>query len=275
MGAVKARGDALGRELKDAVRLAFGTLSIMPVRPPTRVDSGVAGWAMALGPLVGAVLGLVALAGALLLLEVAGPMLVAVAVVVVLGLLTRLIHWDGLADTADGLGSGRPADTALEIMRRGDIGPFGVFAIVSVFGLQVASTAQLLSPDNGGRVGAVGAIVASAALGRAALLLGCRRGVPAARTMGLGSAVAGSVGPRQLSLGAGLAVVVVALATLADAGLDWLQGLAATLVALAWAIALTAYLRRRLGGMTGDTLGALVETTTTVALVGLAAFAAV
>lgn len=253
--------------MRDALRLAFGTLTVLPVRPPARVDRGVAGWAMASGPLVGAVLGVVGVAAAWAFGAVLAPLPVAVLVVGLLALSTRLIHWDGLADTADGLGSGRPPEAALDVMRRSDIGPFGVFAVVTVFALQAAALADLLAPAPG----AVGAVAVAVVLGRSALLAGCRSGVPAARPDGLGAAVAGSLGVLQLAAGAGLAAVVITAAVVLDERLAPAQVVVAAGLAALWAVAGTSYLRHRLGGMTGDTLGALVETTTAVALVALGA----
>jgi adenosylcobinamide-GDP ribazoletransferase len=249
--------------VREPLRLAFGTLTVLPVRAPARVDGHVAGWAMGLAPLVGAVLGLTGSAAAWALSSVLDPLPVAVLVVGLLALGSRLIHWDGLADTADGLGSGRPAEEALEIMRRSDVGPFGVFALLLVFALQAAAFASLVGS------GAPGAALAAVVLGRGALLAGCRRGVPAARPQGLGMAVAGSVGVPQAVTGC--AVVAAVLVVTAVSGLlTWPQVAVAAVVSAAWCFAATWYLRRRLGGMTGDTLGALVETTTAVALVVLA-----
>jgi adenosylcobinamide-GDP ribazoletransferase len=275
--------------VRDALRLAFGTLTVLPVRAPSRVDRRVAGWAMGLAPAVGAALGVVAAAVAWGLSAALDPPLVAVLVVALLGGATRLIHWDGLADTADGLGSGRPPPEALEVMRRGDVGPFGVLAVVAAFAVQAVALADLLTPDVfffaayaapgelpgsaevSPAVGGLGALVAALVLGRCALLVACRAGVPAARPEGLGAAVAGSVGMAQAVVGAVLTVVVLASALLLDDALRWSALLASVGVCLLWAVAATAYLRRRLGGMTGDTLGALVETTTAVALVVLSA----
>jgi len=271
---------------RDSLRLAFGTLTAVPVPAPRVVDRRVAGWAMALAPLVGLWLGVLAALAAWAASALWGPLLTAVIVVGLLAGATRLLHWDGLADTADGLGSGASAGTALEIMRRSDIGPFGVFTVVLVFAVQVAAIGTVLTPHDavvagpGGTASGPGslplgldlsAVVVAVVLGRVAVALACRSGQPAARSRGLGSTVAGSVGPAQLAvaLGTGAAVVVPAV-VLGDA-LTWPSALAAVVVAAGWALGATEYLRRRVGGVTGDTLGALVETTTAVALVVLAA----
>jgi adenosylcobinamide-GDP ribazoletransferase len=275
-------------QTRDALRLAFGTLTVLPVSPPSTVDKAVAGWAMALGPLVGAVLGLAVTGAAWGLSALWSPLLVAVVVVGLLALATGLIHWDGLADTADGLGSGREAGIALEIMRRSDIGPFGVFTVVLLFAVQVATVATLMTPDAvfagfsttlpGGPPEEVqtqvlgrnlAALVVAVVLGRIALAVACRSGQPAARSRGLGSAVAGSVGVAQLAVAVGLGAVVVVLAVVLGDALSWLSALVAAVVSAGWALGATEYLRRRVGGVTGDTLGALVETTTAVALVVL------
>lgn len=252
----------------DAARLAVGTLTALPVRPPAHVDRAVAGWAMALAPAVGAGLGVMALLAVLLLQPALGPLLVAVLVVGMVGATTRLIHWDGLADTADGLGSARPPDAALEVMRRSDVGPFGVVVLVIVLLAQVAAVADLVA------AGSAGAVVLASTLGRAALLAGCRSGVPAARRSGLGVTVTGSVTPSRLLAGlvtTAVVAVTVGVVGFGPAAEPATAVVAAVLATAIWAVAATAYLRRRLGGMTGDTLGALVETSTAVALVVLAA----
>jgi adenosylcobinamide-GDP ribazoletransferase len=253
----------------DALRLAFGTLTVLPVRPPRALDRRTAGTAMALAPLVGLVLGLVCVA--LLAATASGPPLLRAALCIgLLALLTRGMHLDGLADTADGLGSGRSPRQALDLMRRGDVGPFGVVAIVVALLLEVAALDSLLAQGRG-----PADLVAALVTSRATLPLLCSKVFPAARADGLGSLVAGTAGRTVLLCAAALAAVSLAAAGSVDAhpGRAWSVAAAlavAVVVALASAALLGRHCLHRLGGITGDVLGAGVEVSFTVCVVALA-----
>lgn len=245
---------------QDPVRFALGTLTRIPVPPPTRVDFRTAAWGMALSPLIGVLLGV----STGLPLLATGPSLLSAVIAVTLGAyLTRALHWDGLADTADGLGSGKPAAAALEIMRRSDIGPFGTLAIVCAVLLQVAAVVS-------GPLGAAGLASWALALvaARFGLVLGCFRGRPA-RTDGLGVRVIGALDARHVGVAALLTTAAGALAA-------WLIGplasFGAIVAAVAWAIAVTGVAARRLGGSTGDVLGAIVEGGVAASLIAVVAF---
>jgi adenosylcobinamide-GDP ribazoletransferase len=245
----------------DALRFAFGTLTVLPVRV-TRWDRPAARGGMTAAPLVGVVVGLcAAAAGGVLLRLGASPLLAAVAAVATPAALTRGLHLDGLADTADGLGSGKPAQDALRIMKQSDIGPFGVLVLILVL---LAQTAALAGCYGHGWRYAGGAAVAAAVAGRGAMTLACRRGVPAARPEGLGAAVASAL-PRAAALGVAAACVALAAAATAS----WRGALAAA-VALLCAELLLHRCVRRLDGVTGDVFGALCEAATTCAYVVLA-----
>ncbi|MYZ41313.1 adenosylcobinamide-GDP ribazoletransferase, partial [Streptomyces sp. SID4917] len=101
------------------------------------------------------------------------------------------------ADTADGLGSGRPAEDALRIMKRSDIGPFGVITLLLTLLAQIAAVSELY-----GESWARGAVAVALAgiTARLALTLACRTGVPPARPDGLGAAVAGTVPVRAAAV---------------------------------------------------------------------------
>ncbi|MGP4087548.1 adenosylcobinamide-GDP ribazoletransferase [Streptomyces sp. KR55] len=249
------------------LRFAFGTLTVLPVTV-IRWDRGAARGGMLCAPVVGLVVGgCAAGVGLLLLLLGAGPLLAAVGGVAVPAALTRGLHLDGLADTADGLGSGRPAEDALRIMKQSDIGPFGVITLVFVLLAQVAALAQLY--DASWARGALAAVV-SAAAARLALTLAARGGVPPARPEGLGAAVAGVV-PARGALGAALAVTGAAAVLGALFGpYDIARTALAVVASVTVAELLLRHCIRRFGGVTGDVFGGLAETAATTSLVVLA-----
>jgi adenosylcobinamide-GDP ribazoletransferase len=246
----------------DALRLAFGTLTRLPTAPPRSVDRRTAGRAMLLAPLTAVPPMLVLV---LLHLGVAdGPVPALVAAVLVIGLTawwSRGLHLDGLADTADGLAASYDPARALEVMRRSDIGPTGVVTVVLVLLLQVAAMSVLLSSRAGSAL-AVVAVLAS----RYVLVVGCRSGVPAARPDGLGAAVVGSVGLLGAFLSSLVALAVAMLLALLT-GASWYAGPLVVVAGGLAALAVVAAARRRVGGVTGDVLGASVEIALAAALV--------
>lgn len=246
------------------LRLLFGTLTILPVRPPTTVDRQVAGWAMTLAPLAGGAFALLVAGPWALAVEYDGSgqhLLMAALAVAALTVLARAMHLDGLADTADGLGSGRRGDEALAIMRKSDIGPFGVATVVLTLLIQVAALAEC------GRH-APAALAVALITSRAVLPLLCTPWFPAARPDGLGSLVAGSVSPARAGAGLLLAAALVAGVLVVD-GTPRLAVAAAGLLA---GLALALHAQRRFGGVTGDVYGSGIEVAFTAALVA-AAFA--
>jgi adenosylcobinamide-GDP ribazoletransferase len=253
------------------LRLSVTLLTVFPLRnsvsEPRRATAAAA---MAWAPAVGLILGVIA-AAVLVVADHplgAGPLTAAGLAIAALALLTRGLHLDGLADLADGLGSGKPAPEALDIMRRSDIGPFGTVTLVLTLLIQVAALARA---ETAGAGRGPAALIAAVVTGRLALTWACRQGVPAARPDGLGALVAGTVRlaiPVALTLGtvtAAAGAVAVSAAVIGDP-LGWTLPLAVA-AGLAAAFVLQRQAVRRLGGITGDVLGALVEVATTVALV--------
>ncbi len=178
---------------------------------------------------------------------------------------TRAMHWDGLADTADGFAAGWDRERALQVMRLGNIGPVGVGALVVVILLDVFALAAIQNRPNGWLV--VGALVM---VSRAALALAASVRLPAARNEGLGAVVAGSV-----PLAATALVMLLASVLLLFTGHLVDLGAAHVLVAMACGFAALLLLlqlaRRILGGVTGDVLGAAIEVLFCVVAVTLSA----
>jgi adenosylcobinamide-GDP ribazoletransferase len=247
------------------LRLSVTLLTVIPLRgagpEPRRVTVAAAMmWAPAVGLLLG-----VAAAAVLVVADHplgAGPLTAAGLAVATLALLTRGLHLDGLADLADGLGSGKPAPIALDIMRRSDIGPFGTVTLVLTLLIQVAALAQAEAAGPGrGPV----ALIAAVVTGRLALTWACRQGVIAARREGLGALVAGTVRPASAVVITLVVLAAVCVVVISEP-LGWTLPLA-VVAGLAAAFVLQRHAVRRLGGITGDVLGALIEVAATVTLV--------
>lgn len=253
--------------LTDSWRLAVGTLTAVPVRPPTVVDRQRAALAMAVAPLaavpLGAAVAAIAIAGDRLGLA---PLVVAVVALGAAVLGNRGFHLDGLSDTADGLAASYDRARSLAVMKSGTAGPAGVAAVVLVLLVQAAGLAAVLGVPHPERAAVLAAV--ALCVSRAALVVCCARGVPAARPDGLGvlytQTVPRSVAVAVWAIGGG----AVALAG-AWAGLPWWRGGLAIALAAVVAIAVVARAVRRFGGVTGDVFGASIELAFATLLVGL------
>ncbi len=249
----------------DGLRLATGTLTVIPSGPIPEIDRPLAARAMIVAPLAvlplaagGAAVGWVAGAAGM------PELIVGLLVVGTLALGSRGMHLDGLADTVDGLASGWDKNRALAIMRRGNTGPMGAVTLVIVIGLQAASIGRVLVDLRTAIL--VGVVICCS---RCALVLVCRRGVPAARRQGLGVAVAGSV-PLIAAFLVWLAVMIALGLGEAAVGASYASGVIVAVVAGAAVLLLVWRCVRRLGGVTGDVMGASIEIALTIMLVGIA-----
>lgn len=241
---------------------ALSLFTIAPVRIAPQLRPGEGSRALLWLPLIGGALGAGAGGIAALIGAVAEPgPLAGIAAVTTLALLTRALHLDGLADTIDGLGSRAQGAAALAIMRKSDIGPFGVVALILVLGADAAAIAQ--APVSGGALVALVGLACGA--GRAAAVASAVRGRPTAAGSGFGSLVAGAIPPAAAAAWA-IAAIGSGSALGAIAGVGpwrWAAAQAAG-IAIGWGVGLIA--SRRIGGMSGDVFGAVIEIGAAVAL---------
>ena len=161
--------------------------------------------------------------------------------------LTGALHEDGLADTADGLGAGADRDRALEIMADSRIGSFGTIALIIVLLARLIALAPMWDPRQVASA-LVAAAMASRALMPVVMLL-----QPSARADGLAAAT-GRPEPLRVMLGSFLAIARRRAPAPAADRRDRHSWPSAGLSLL-----LAAWLGRRLGGCTGDTLGAVQQ----------------
>ncbi len=157
------------------------------------------------------------------------------------------LHLDGLADTADGFFSSRPRELILDIMRDSRTGPLGVAAIVCLVALKIALIASVAAPAR------AWVLLLTPVAGRCALLIHMAL-LPYVRPEGLAQVFHWNRSPVH---------ALWALTFLIAAGglAGGVPGLVAGGVSFLFALLFTAYVRRRIGGFTGDTLGAACEWT--------------
>jgi cobalamin 5'-phosphate synthase/cobalamin synthase len=202
-------------------------------------------------PLVGLVLGAI-YAGALWVFGRVFP--ATICAILLVGLdawLTGAMHYDGIADSADGFGGGRTREDVLRIMRDHAIGSYGAVALMLTIAIKAAAIAFLA-----GKPASWPAILLAPVLGRwAAVLLSASQ--PYARPPEQDGPL--SVGsPTRLVGRAEVAIATVAALVVAGVLGIRLGGPASASVA-ALTVVWGAYCRRRIGGVTGDTVGAAIE----------------
>lgn len=239
-------------------RLALTFLTCLPA--PFKGDSGAQpiGAAVRAFPLVGLVVG--AVAGAVYAVaDLLGlsPTVASLLAIATMAVITGGLHEDGLADAADGLGA-RTRERAFAIMRDSHIGTFGVMALFFVLSLRVVGLSYA-----GSTVEAILLLFAAAA-GSRAVIPAVMYMLPPARRDGLGWSAGQPDRRRVVDAGAIGALIVVA--TL------WpIWGLVAIVAAAAAGTAVGWLARRRLGGHTGDVLGAAQQLSETAIILGYVA----
>ena len=228
--------------------LAASFLTAIPLRPaaPRPGDLGRAG---AWFPTVGLVLGVVLSLAYWLLGQVFAPALAAALTVALWAALTGGLHLDGLADCGDGLLAAVSPERRLEIMRDPRLGAFGGLSLVLFLIVKFLAVASLPAAEAWPSLFSISPLWLAPVVGRWLILLAARQ--PSARAGGLGQAFADGLRPRSLLLAALLPIALALLGGLR-------AGLA---VGLAWVIALAILrlARVRLGGVTGDVFGLVVE----------------
>lgn len=237
---------------------ALAFLTRVPVRHAPCAPEAI-GRSAVFFPIIGAVLGIVNVIVLWGCQRILPPTLTAIVIVSAGILLTGALHFDGLADTADGFGGGRARDDVLRIMRDHQIGTYGAIALFMMLLLQISAIASLIERDAAARF----LVVAPAASRWAMVLLGRR--LPYARPdVGLGRALTDHVRNREVWASTAL---VLAIATLLARG----SGIVSLAVTLALTVGVGFVCWRRIGGITGDTLGANAVLCETIVLVAAVA----
>ena len=232
--------------------LQFLTLFPWPERVERRADE--IGRSVIFFPIVGLLLGAILVLANFLLKPFASAILVSVALVALLALLTRGLHLDGLGDTFDGLGAGGDRERMLRIMDDSHTGAFGLIAIVMVLFFKIHAIESL-------EVERWRALLAAPLLGRWAMVL-LGHGSHSAK-QGLGATLIAHLPAKHL-FWATLITVLLVVAVFRGVGIAMMAWVAL------FTLASKIYFHRRLGGVTGDTFGAVGELSETSVLFFLA-----
>lgn len=225
---------------------AISFLSVIPVQFNETFLPGDLGRAAMWYPLVGGLFGLGLCIVRLLFLRVFPDPLGAVAVVALWAGVTGGLHLDGLADCCDGLLASAPPERRLEIMRDPRLGSFAGIGLALFLALKVSA---VMAAQAGMSWASVYGLLLAPVLARSMILLAVRQ--PMARPGGLGAEFAAGVTNRTYMLAAILPLVLV--------GLGGLRAITAAVLAFIAAWGVIHLARSRLGGLTGDVLGLMIE----------------
>ncbi|CFR08926.1 adenosylcobinamide-GDP ribazoletransferase [Yersinia kristensenii] len=245
------------------LRLFLATLQFMTRIPvPERwtqglamdnYQSGIIGF-----PFIGLIVGVLGGVVFTLLAPWCGVPLAALGYVLALALITGAFHLDGLADTCDGVFSARKREQMLEIMRDSRLGTNGGLALIFIVVAKVLVVSELALRD----VSMLAMLTAASVAGRTVIVLLMYRQRYAREGNGLGNIYIGKVTGKQTAVTLAIGTILTLLLGKGAALLAWVITMAVVLL-------LAAYLRRRLGGQTGDTLGAAAEVGELVFLLAL------
>lgn len=227
---------------------AIAFLTRIPINPEPPFDGEDVARSTVFFPLVGCLMAALQVAVLYGLQGLAvPPVLQAVIVTIIMVLLGGGLHQDGLADMADGFGGGMTRDDVLRIMRDSTIGTYGGLALILSMALRIASLSILVV-----HAGAWQWLIAAAAISRCSICLAWL--MPYARSQGTGASITQFTGPNEVA-GACVFALLVSFFLLG------LQGIAAWLITGLVFLTMAWLCRRRIGGVTGDTIGATTETT--------------
>lgn len=227
-----------------SLRIAFGLMTTLPVRLPDDWYAGDSGRAAVWYPLVGLVIGALtwlAWRGATFAFP---PLVAGIVSLIVWVVLSGGLHLDGLADCCDGLFASVLPERRLEIMKDPHIGAFGVIGLILVLFLKATALASLTFVSSFG-------IILAASLARWCILLAGL--LPLARPLGSGMGADFATGFRRSFIFWG-AIIPLAISFFLG-----VRGMLSVLAGLGAASLVLWLAKSRIGGVTGDLLGMIVE----------------
>ena len=225
---------------------ALSFLTILPFGKSLLPEDRTLGRSMAFFPLVGLVIGLLSASGYYLFSFLFPKPFALWLTIGLLALLTGGLHLDGLADTVDGLGSGGAREKILEVMRDSRIGAFGVIGLILLMG------AKYLALDQMSTRSIPYSLILMAVMGRNSMVLVCYRSRYARSQGGLAKPFTENLGLREMAISL-ISSLGIGLLLMGVKGIVVFFGLG--LFSLGYRF----FFNWKLGGVTGDILGAANE----------------
>lgn len=230
-----------------SVRIAFGLMTTLPIRLPEEWSTGDSGRAAIWYPFVGLVIGAITWSAWNGATRVFPPLVVSVLTLIVWVLLTGGLHLDGLADCCDGLFVSATPERRLEIMKDPHVGAFGVIGLILVLMLKAAALTSAPSPG----------ILLATSFARWCILPAAL--MPLARPSGMGADFATGFNRSFIIWGAIIPLTITLLLGM--------RGLVSVLTGLGAASLVLWLAKARIGGVTGDVFGMIVEIVETTVLI--------
>jgi adenosylcobinamide-GDP ribazoletransferase len=232
------------------MQIQFLTRIPLPVK--IKFDEKKFAKSMIFSPVIGLLIGLI-LGGVYYLAQMTGKQLFAVVMVITAEvIITGGLHLDGLADTFDGIFSNRPKNKILTIMKDSRIGTNGTIALILV----MLCKAVLLASINNVRL--VFFLFALPAISRMNIVWTAGTS-PSAAKDGMGKSVVKYTGVKEIIAATLITCVISAVF------LKW-AAFAVVPAAIVFALLFCVYVKRKIGGITGDIIGAVIELTEIVVL---------
>lgn len=223
---------------------------------PHQMDFKEVEKSMSFFPAVGLLLGGVLVIVNLVLSPFLPRLLVNVLLIITLVLVTGAFHLDGFADTIDGLYAGRSKEETLKIMRDAQVGAMAVIGLICLLGLKLIALYEI--PEAFKNI----SLLIMPVTGRWMMVLAGALSAYARPSGGLGESFTNRAGLKDFIPASFLPLVLII-------GLLWIRGVIIILLAVIFTLCLTGYIKRKIGGMTGDTLGAVNETVEVVVLLSI------
>ena len=235
--------------------LAWQFLTILPWRKSSHeCTPQLLGRSMAYYPAIGLLLGFILWAAhwafSLILPRALGDGLI----LLILVILTGALHLDGLADTLDGLAAGKAPEERLRIMKDHRVGTFGAVGLILVLGLKFLALHSLLTQDVGR------ALLVALTLSRWSMVQLVYRAPYARREGGLGLPFKENLKKREMVIATIISLAVSLFFLRFWGAILWLAVGVVTLL-------IQSFFEKKIGGITGDILGAANETNEVFALV--------